>query len=106
MRDQKYLRKNFHKFATFHVKDFANKVKRATPSLSKAFSSQMNPELKLENQGSLSSMFNDPNANINTTASGAGASSNDGSSVIYDYEEGIRKHNEKVYGPVLSLLVQ
>lgn len=29
MRDQKYLRKNFHKYATFHVKDFANKVKKS-----------------------------------------------------------------------------
>ena len=50
MRDQKYLRKNFHKFATFHVKDFANKVKKGVPtSLSKSISNHMNPELKLEN---------------------------------------------------------
>jgi hypothetical protein len=48
MRDQKYLRKNFHKFATFHVKDFANKVKKGIPSaLTKSMS--QNPELKLEN---------------------------------------------------------
>ena len=95
MRDQKYLRKNFHKFATFHVKDFANKVKKGVKSA----------ELKLENQASVaSSIFNDPNANGTTLASVNGSS--DGASIVYDFEEGIRKHSQRVYGPVMSLLGQ
>jgi hypothetical protein len=37
---------------------------------------------------------------------GGGTLSNDGASTVYDFDEGIRKHSQHVYGPVLSLLVQ
>ena len=65
----------------------------------------MNPELKLENQGSVSSFLNDPNANANTVASLSGSLDASGATV-YDFEEGIRKHTKQIYGPILSLLGQ
>ena len=65
----------------------------------------MNPELKLENQGSMSSIFNDPNANANTVASLSGSLDASGATV-FDFEEGIRKHTKQIYGPILSLLAQ
>jgi hypothetical protein len=64
-----------------------------------------NPELKLENQGSMSSIFNDPNANANTVASVTGSLDGTGATV-YDFEEGIRKHTKQIYGPILSVLAQ
>lgn len=42
--------------------------------------SSVNPELKLENQASMSSIFNDPNANGNTVASLNGALGSDAAS--------------------------
>jgi hypothetical protein len=39
-------------------------------------------------------------------ASVNGALSNDGAATVYDFDEGIRKHSQQVYGPVMSLLVQ
>lgn len=53
----------------------------------------------------MSSIFNDPNANVNTVASVSGQLDATGATV-YDFEEGIRKHTKQIYGPVLSLLVQ
>ena len=40
------------------------------------------------------------------SVNGGGTLSNDGASTVYDFDEGIRKHSQHVYGPVLSLLVQ
>ena len=53
----------------------------------------------------MTSIFNDPNANVNTVASVNGSLDTTGATV-YDFEEGIRKHTQQIYGPVLSLLVQ
>ena len=66
----------------------------------------MNPELKLENQGSVSSMFNDPNANANTVSSVNGALGSDVTTQVYDFDEGIRKYTHGIYGPVMSILLQ
>ena len=52
----------------------------------------MNPELKLENQASVSSLFNDPNANVQTVASVNGGNDSN-TTAVYDFEEGIRRHN-------------
>lgn len=93
MRDQKYLRKAFHKYATWQVKDYANKIKKGVGK-NVSSSSYMNPELKLENQASISSVLNDNNIN------GEGSNSN------YDFDEGIRRYTQTIYGPVLSILNQ
>jgi hypothetical protein len=52
----------------------------------------------------MSSIFNDPNANGNTVASLNGALGSDAASQVYDFEEGIRKHTQTIYGPVLGIL--
>lgn len=53
----------------------------------------------------MSSIFNDPNANVNTVASVSGSLDGTGA-MVYDFEEGIRKHTKQIYGPILSVLAQ
>ena len=49
-------------------------------------------------------MFNDQLGNANTTASVNG--NNLETSTVYDFDDGIRKHTQTIYGPVLSILLQ
>lgn len=48
-------------------------------------------------------MFNDQLGNANTTASVNG--NNLETSTVYDFDDGIRKHTQTIYGPVLSILL-